>query len=76
LRTLEERLPSGAPKKEFDRMIFEKKSSLGGRTKVQTTPSATARGGEAWHWNVCSHVFIRESFGQRFIQARVRLQLE
>jgi hypothetical protein len=33
LRTPEERLPSGAPKEEFGWMIFEKKSSLGDRTK-------------------------------------------
>jgi len=30
----EERLPSGAPKEEFGQMIFQKKSSLGNRTKV------------------------------------------
>jgi len=36
-----------APKTEFGRMIFEKKSSLVDR-KVQSTPSAVARGGEAW----------------------------
>ena len=35
LRTPEERLPSVAPKEEFGRMIFQKKSSLGDRTKVQ-----------------------------------------
>jgi len=42
-----------APKEEFGRMIFqvEKKSSLGDR-KVQSTPSAVARGGEAWRWNM------------------------
>jgi len=34
LRTPEESLPSGAPKEEFGRMIFQKKSSLGDRTKV------------------------------------------
>jgi len=34
LRTPEERLPSGAPNKEFGRMIFQKTSSLGDRTKV------------------------------------------
>ena len=34
LRTPEERSPSGAPKEEFGRMIFQKKSSLGDRTKV------------------------------------------
>jgi len=34
LRTPEERLPSGGPKEEFGRMIFQKKSSLGDRTKV------------------------------------------
>jgi len=52
LRTPEERLPSGAPKEEFGWMIFGKKKSLGDRTKVQSTPSAAARGGEAWRWNV------------------------
>ena len=52
LRTPEERLPSGGPTEEFGRMIFEKKSSLGGRIGVQSTPSAAARGGEAWRWNV------------------------
>jgi len=35
LRTLEESLSSGAPKEEFGRMIFEKNSSLGDRTKVR-----------------------------------------
>jgi len=34
LRTPEERLPSGALKEEFGWMIFQKKSSLGDRTKV------------------------------------------
>jgi len=33
LRTLEERLPPGAPKKVFGWIIFEQKSSLGDRTK-------------------------------------------
>ena len=58
LRTPEERLPSGAPKEEFDRMIFPKKSSLGDRTKV---PLAAAGGGEAWHRNVWHPVYIRPS---------------
>jgi len=34
LRTPEERLPSGAPKEEFGRMILQKKSSLRDRTNV------------------------------------------
>ena len=34
LRTPDQRLPSGALKEEFGRMIFQKKSSLGHRTKV------------------------------------------
>jgi len=34
LRTPEKRLPSGAPKEEFGRMIFQKKSSMGDHTKV------------------------------------------
>ena len=37
LRTPQERLPLGAPKKEFGRMIFEKKSSLRDRTKFRST---------------------------------------
>jgi len=44
--------PSGAPKEEFGWMIFGKKCFLGDRTKVQSMPSAGARGGEAWHRNV------------------------
>jgi len=32
LRTPEERLPSGDPKEEFGRMVFQKKSSPGDRT--------------------------------------------
>ena len=51
---------------------FWKKSSLGDRTKVQSTTSAAARGGEAWRQNVWSPVYTRESFGQR-LQVRVRL---
>jgi len=30
----EERLPSGAPKEKFGRIIFQKKTSMGDRTKV------------------------------------------
>jgi len=45
LRTPEERLPSGAPKEEFGRMIFQKKSFLGDRTKFASTTTAGARGG-------------------------------
>jgi len=52
LCTPEERLLSGAPKEEFGRTIFEKKSSLEDCTKVQSTPSAAARGGEVWRRNV------------------------
>ena len=52
LRTPGERLPSGASKEEFGRIIFENKSALGDRIKVQSTPSAAARGGEAWRRNV------------------------
>ena len=53
LRTPEERLPSNSPE-EFGRMIFENKSSLriGDRTKIQSTLSAAARGGEARRWDV------------------------
>jgi len=60
----DERLHSGVPKKEFGRMIFKKQSSMGDRTKVQSTPSAAARGGKAWRRNVRRLVYIRESFGQ------------
>ena len=52
LRSPEKRLPSGALKKEFGRMNFENRSSLGDRTKVQSPPSAAACGGEAWRRNV------------------------
>jgi len=52
LRTPEERLPSGATKEEFGRKIFERKSSLGDRTKKQLPPSAAAHGGEARRGNV------------------------
>jgi len=51
LRTLEERLPPEAPKEEFGRMIFEKKSSLGDRTVNAIGTAAVARGGEAWRRN-------------------------
>jgi len=52
LRTLEERPPEGVPKEEFGQIVV-KKSSLGDRTKVLSTPSAAALGGEAWRRNVC-----------------------
>jgi len=65
MHTPEERLPSGGPKEEFGLMIVEKQSFLGDRTKVQSTTSAAARGGEAWRWNVWRPVYIEESFGQR-----------
>jgi len=61
LHTLEERLPSGAPKEEFGRIIFEQKSSLRDCTKVKSTPSAAARGGEALRRNVWRPVYIRLS---------------
>jgi len=57
LRTPEERLPSGVPKEEFGRMIFENKSSMEHHTKVQSTPSAADRGGEAWRRNAGRFVF-------------------
>jgi len=53
------------PKEEFGRMIFEKESSMGDRTKLQSTPSAAARGSKAWRRNVWRTVYIWESFGQR-----------
>jgi len=40
-----------APKEEFGQMMFEKTNSLGNRTKVQSKPSAAARGVEAWRRN-------------------------
>jgi len=61
LRTPEERLPSGTMKKKFGRMILGKKSSVGDRTNVQSPPSATAHGGEAWRQNVWRSVYIRLS---------------
>jgi len=70
LRTPEERLPSGAPKNEFGRMIFQKKSSLGDRTKFQSTTSAGARGGDGTCDAQCRLGRVLDS---AFIQARVRL---
>jgi len=52
-------VPSGAPKEEFGLMTLEKKSSLGDRTNVQSTPSAAARECEAWRRNVRRPVYIR-----------------
>jgi len=46
LRTPDDRLPSGAPKEEFGRMIFQKKSSLGDRTKVPRKLLVEVRRGE------------------------------
>jgi hypothetical protein len=44
LRTPVERLPSGAPKEEFGRMIFQKKSSLGDRTTARSVEDETRNG--------------------------------
>ena len=38
---------------------FWKKTSQGDRTKVQSTPLAAARGGEAWRQNVWRSVYIK-----------------
>jgi len=70
LRTPEKRLPSGAPKKEFGRMIFKKKSSLGDRTKVQLPTSAGALGGAGTCDAPC---ILGRVLDSAFIQARVRL---
>jgi len=59
LRTPEAGFPSGAPKEEFGWMVFEKKSSLWDRTKVQSTPLVAARGGEARRRNVLDSAFIQ-----------------
>jgi len=48
LRNPKERFPCGVLKEEFGCMVFEKKSSMGDLTKVQSTPLASARGGQAW----------------------------
>jgi len=70
LRTPEERLPSGAPKEEFGRMIFPKKSSLGDRTRFRSTTSAGAHGGAGTCDAPCILGRVLDSV---FIQARVRL---
>ena len=43
LRAPKERLPSGVPKEEFGRMIFEKKSSVGDRGARQAEPPRATR---------------------------------
>ena len=72
LRTPEERLPSGAPKEEFGRMIFQKQSesSLGDRIKVPSATSAGARGGARTCDAPC---ILGRVLDSTFIQARVRL---
>ena len=42
--------PSGAPKEEFGRMIFQKKSSLGDRTKVPRQMLVEVRRGTGIRW--------------------------
>jgi len=46
-------------KEEFGRMIFEKESSLGHRTKVQSMLPAAARGSDTWRRNVWRPMYIR-----------------
>jgi len=70
LRTPEERLPSGAPKEEFGRMIFQNKSFLGDRTKFRSTTSAGARGGAGTCDAPC---ILGRVLDSAFVQARVRL---
>ena len=70
LRTPEERLPSEGPKEAFGRMIFQKKSSLGDRTKHGKTTLAGARGGAGPCDAPCISWRVLDS---AFIQARVRL---
>ena len=69
LRTPEERLPLGAPKEEFGRMI-SKSSSLGDRTKFWSTTSAGARGGAGTCDNPC---ILGRVLDSAFVQVRVRL---
>jgi len=70
LRTPEKRLPSGGPKEEFGRMIFQKKSSLGDRTKVPSATSAGARGDAGTCDAPC---ILGRVLDSAFIQARVML---
>jgi len=70
LRTPEERLPSGAPKEKFGRMIFQKQSSLGDRTKFLPSTSAGARGGAGTCDAPC---ILGRVLDSAFMQARVRL---
>jgi len=58
LRDLKERAPSEVPKDEFSRMICEKKSSMGIRTKVPSMPLAATCGCEARRQNVWWPVHI------------------
>jgi len=70
LRTPEERLPTGGPKEEFGRMVFQKKSSLGDRAKFLSTTSAGTHGGTGTCDAPC---ILGRVLDSAFIQARVRL---
>jgi len=70
LRTPEEGLPSGAPKEEFGRMIFEKKSSLGDRAKAQSPTLVELRRGAGTCDAPC---LLGRVLDSAFMQARVRL---
>jgi len=70
LRTPEERLPSGTPKEEFGRKIFQKKTSLGDCTTFRSTTSVGARGGAGTCDAPC---ILGRVLDSAFIQARVRL---
>ena len=66
----EERLPSGDPQEEFGRMIFQKKSSLGDRIKVQRQTLVEVRRGTG----TCDAPCILERvLDSTFIKAKVRL---
>jgi len=56
---------------EFGRMIFQKKSSLGNRTKFRSTRSAGARGGAGTCDTPC---ILGRVLDSALVQARVRLQ--
>jgi len=66
----EERLPSGAPKEEFGRIILEKKSSTGDHTKVKSTTLVEVRRGAGTCDAPCISGRVLDS---AVIQARVRL---
>ena len=70
LHTPGEMLPSGAPEEEFGRMVFQKKSSLGDRTKFRSTTSAGAHGGAGTCDAPC---ILGRVLDSAFIQARVSL---